>query len=65
MIEEEYIVATEASKEIIWLQRFLDELGKKQALGKLYSDNMSAIHLTKKSTFHSKTKHTQLKYHSI
>ena len=43
----EYVVATEASKEIIWLQRFLDELGKKQELGRLYSDNQSAIHLTK------------------
>jgi hypothetical protein len=28
-IEAEYVVATEASKEIIWLQRFMEELGKK------------------------------------
>jgi hypothetical protein len=27
--EEEYVVATEASKEMIWLQRFMEELGKK------------------------------------
>ena len=38
-IEAEYVVATEASKEMIWLQRFLDELGKKQELGNLYSRN--------------------------
>jgi hypothetical protein len=25
----EYVVATEASKEMIWLQRFMEELGKK------------------------------------
>ena len=25
----EYVAATEASKEMIWLQRFMDELGKK------------------------------------
>ena len=25
----EYVVATEDSKEMIWLQRFMDELGKK------------------------------------
>ena len=27
--ESEYVADTEASKEMIWLQRFLDELGKK------------------------------------
>jgi len=55
--EVEYVAATEASKEMIWLQRFLDELGKKQELGKLYNDSQSAIHLAKNSAFHSKTKH--------
>jgi hypothetical protein len=28
--EAEYVAATEASKEMIWLQRFMEELGKKQ-----------------------------------
>ena len=27
--EVEYVVATKASKEMIWLQRFMEELGKK------------------------------------
>ena len=36
--EAEYVAATEVSKEMIWLQRFLDELGKKKELGRLYSD---------------------------
>eukprot|EP00253_Pinus_taeda_P013686 PITA_13686 len=60
-METEYVATTKASKEMTWLQRFLDELGKKQELGKLYS----AIHLAKNSAFHSKTKHIQLKYHFI
>ena len=38
-MEAEYVATIEASKEMIWLQRFLDELGKKQELGRLYSDN--------------------------
>ena len=63
--EAEYAVATEASKEMIWLQRFMDELGKKRDMGMLYSDSQSAIHLAKNSTFHSNTKHIQLKYHFI
>ena len=53
----EYVAATMASKAMIWLQSFLDELGKKWEFGRLYSDNQSAIHLVKNSTFHSKTKH--------
>jgi hypothetical protein len=64
-IEAEYVVATEASKEIICLQRFMEELGKKQENNMLYYDSQSAIHLGKKSTFHSNTKHIQLRYHFI
>jgi hypothetical protein len=55
--EAEYVAATEASKEMIWLQRFMEELGKKQENSRLYCDSESAIHLAKNSTFHSKTKH--------
>jgi hypothetical protein len=54
--EAEYVAATEASKEMIWLQRFMEELGKKQENNRLYCDSQSAIHLAKNSAFHSKTK---------
>jgi hypothetical protein len=43
--EAEYVAATEASKEMIWLQRFMEELGKKQKNNRLYCDSQSAIHL--------------------
>ena len=48
MTEAEYVVATYASKEMIWLQRFMDELGKKQEMGRLHSDIKSSINLAKK-----------------
>eukprot|EP00253_Pinus_taeda_P028281 PITA_28281 len=63
--ELEYVSAEEASKEMIWLQRFMGELGKEHDMGTLYSDSQSAIHLEKNSAFHSRTKHIQLKYHFI
>ena len=37
--EAEYIAATEARKEMIWLHGFLDEFGKKQEMGILHSDS--------------------------
>jgi hypothetical protein len=64
-IEAEYVAATKASKEMIWLQRFMEELGKKQENSRFYCDIQSAIHLTKNSSFHSKTNHIQLRYHFI
>ena len=63
--EVEYVAATETGKEMIWLHGFLDELGKKQEMGILNSDSQSAIFLAKNSTFHSKSKHMQTKYHFI
>jgi hypothetical protein len=63
--EAEYVVATEASKEMIWLHRFMEELGKKQENSRLYCDSESAIHLANNSTFHSNTKHIQIRYHFI
>ena len=61
--EAEYVAAIEAGKEMIWLHGFLDELGKKQEMGILHSDNQSAIFLAKNSAFHSKSKHIQTKYY--
>ena len=43
----------------------MGELGKNHDMGTLYSDSQSAIHLAINSTFHSRTKHIQLKYHII
>ncbi|KAH9325358.1 hypothetical protein KI387_005536 [Taxus chinensis] len=63
--EAEYVAATEASKEMIWMSRFMKELGKEQDDCKLFSDSQSAIHLEKNSVFHSRTKHIQLRYHFI
>ncbi|KAE8676976.1 Vesicle-associated protein 4-1 [Hibiscus syriacus] len=63
--EAEYVAVTEASKEMVWLQSFLEELGKKQENNVLYCDSQSAIHLAKNPSFHSRTKHIQLRYHFI
>ena len=63
--EAEYVAATEACKEMVWMQGFMEELGKKQADCKLYSDSQSTIHLAKNSAFHSRTKHIDIRYYFI
>ena len=39
--EVEYVAITEANKEMVWLQIFLEELGKKQEDNVLYCDSQS------------------------
>ena len=63
--EAEYVAITEARKELIWLKRLMEELGKVQEDAKLWSDSQSAIHLAKNSAYHSRTKHIKLRYHFI
>nr|GEY89651.1 retrovirus-related Pol polyprotein from transposon TNT 1-94 [Tanacetum cinerariifolium] len=55
--EAEYVAATEACKELLWLKRFLQELGFKQQRYAVLCDNQSAIHLAKNSMFHKRAKH--------
>ncbi|GJX38415.1 putative RNA-directed DNA polymerase [Tanacetum coccineum] len=63
--EAEYMAATEACKELLWLKRFLQELGFKQQRYAVLCDNQSAIHLAKNSMFHKRTKHIDIRYHWI
>ena len=64
-IEAEYIAIIEASKELLWMKKFLQELGLQQERYLLYCDSQSAIHLNKNPTFHSKSKYIDLRYHWI
>ena len=49
--EAEYVAITEATKEMIWLQTFLGELGQDHEWSVLYSDSQSVIQLKRWSTF--------------
>lgn len=52
--QAEYVVATHAAKEAIWLRSLIGELyGDVQGLTTLYSDNQSAIALTKDHQYHA------------
>ena len=61
--EAEYIASTKACKEMLWMKNMLQELGIDQDRYVLKCDNQSAIYLAKNSTFHSRTKHIDIRYH--
>ncbi|KAK7244251.1 hypothetical protein RIF29_39070 [Crotalaria pallida] len=63
--EAEYISATEGVKEDIWLRGLVNELGLTQDVLIVFCDSQSAIHLTKNSRYHDKTKHIDVKRHFI
>ena len=63
--ETEYVAATEACKEAIWMIRLVGDLGLGNDMPILHSDSQSAIMLAKNPVFHAKTKHIEVKYHFL
>jgi hypothetical protein len=64
--EVEYIVASSASAQALWLARLLsDLLGKEAEAVDLMVDNKSALVLAKNPVFHDHSKHNRVKYHFI
>ena len=64
-IEAEFIAIIEACKELLWLKKFLQELGLKQERYVLHCDSQSAIQLSKNSSFHSRSKHIDVRYYWV
>ncbi len=66
--EAEYIAASEAAKEAVWIRKFVSELGvvpnASQPLD-LYCDNNGAIAQAKEPRSHQKSKHILRRYHLI
>ena len=66
--EEEYIAASEAANEGVWMKEFISDLGViPSASGpmKIFCGNTGAIALAKESRFHKRTKHIKRRFNSI
>jgi len=64
-METEFIATTEAIKELLWMKKIVNEFGSEQDKYVLFCDNQSAIHLSKNASFHSRSKHIDVRYHWI
>lgn len=67
--EAEYIGQTNATKEAIWLQTFLQQIQPDLHNGLsatiIYGDNQGAIALAKNPQFHNRTKHIETQHHFV
>jgi hypothetical protein len=64
--ESEYIAATHAAKEALWLHSLLSQIfGPPRDTITLFSDNQSAIALTQDHQYHAQMKHIDVRFHFI
>eukprot|EP00253_Pinus_taeda_P035816 PITA_35816 len=63
--EAEYMAATHASKEAVWLQRLCSSMGLVQGAIRIDCDSQSAILLAKNPAYHSKAKGIDVQYHFV
>nr|GFA95490.1 retrovirus-related Pol polyprotein from transposon TNT 1-94 [Tanacetum cinerariifolium] len=64
--EAEYVAATKAACQAIWLRRMLSDLNQTQnGATTIFCDNMSAIAMTRNPVLQHRTKHIAIKHHFI
>ena len=64
--ESEYIAATYAAKEALWLCTLISQVFDiNLPPTTLFSDNQSAIALAKEHQYHARTKHIDIRFHFI
>lgn len=64
--EAEYVAASLATREALWLRQLLNDVGLTcKGPTTLKVDNQSAIRLVKNSEYHKRTKHIDIQYHFI
>ena len=64
-VEAEYIDVGSCCAQILWIKQQLKDLGLQISKVPLLCDNTSAINLTKNQVQHSRTKHIEIRHHSI
>ena len=66
--EAEYIAASDAAKEAVWIRKFVTELGVVPSISSplaLHCDNNGAIAQAKEPRAHQKSKHIERRFHII
>jgi hypothetical protein len=64
-VEAEFIAATEATREVLFLKQLLRSIGVATSTPTVYSDNTGCIQVSKDPVQHWKLKHIDTKYHFV
>jgi hypothetical protein len=66
-MEAEYMASTQATKEAIWMTKFMKELGymKEKKAIVIRCDKQGVISLTNCPTQHARTKHIDVQHHFV
>jgi hypothetical protein len=64
-IEDEYMEATNGSKEAVWLQRLCSRIRFEQRAMKINCNSQSTIFIENNPAYHSNTKHIVVQYHFV
>ncbi|SOV06671.1 uncharacterized protein UDID_17567 [Ustilago sp. UG-2017a] len=64
-VEAEFIAATEATREVLFLKQLLCSIGIATGTPTVYSDNTGCIQVSKDPAQHWKLKHIDTKYHFV
>ena len=64
--EVEYKALANATTEVMWIQKLLDELQIPHPMAAcLWCDNLGATYLSSNLIFHARTKHIEIDYHFV
>jgi hypothetical protein len=64
--EAKYITTSVASREVVWLQKFLDKIFDLELEPTLiHCENQSCVKLIENPVFHDRSKNIEIKYHYI
>ncbi len=64
-VEAEYIAASEATKEAVWLRRMMDDFGYGMRRVQMHGDNQGTLSLIKNNQISRRTKHIDIRYHFV
>ena len=65
-LESEYAAASENGKEVVWITRFFNEIGKTYIQPvPIYMDSQTAIRLAENPELHQRSKHIDVRHHYI
>ena len=63
--EAEYIAMASCCAQLLWVKKLLHDYGITQDTMCVFSDNTSAINMSKNPVQYSKSKHIEIRYHFI